>query len=63
MTDTERLDLLEREGYEVQCYWRDREYAGGPRWGLFSRYDRAPTIQGETLREIIDRLAVRRGNE
>lgn len=63
MTDTERLDFLEREGYEIQCYWRDGEYAGGPRVGLYSRHDRAPTIRGETLREVIDIAAVRRSGE
>jgi hypothetical protein len=55
VTDTERLDFIEREGFSVGCQWKNTGWAGGPKWLLFV-YASQPMekFEGATLREAVD---------
>jgi hypothetical protein len=61
MTDTERLDFLQREGFTAECIWtRNRDWAGGDEWRVYRpQHNLRPPLErsGQSLRETIDAVA------
>jgi hypothetical protein len=56
VTDSERLDFIERHGFTVSCQWKNTGWAGGPKWSVFQYASRPMvTYDGETAREAIDK--------
>jgi hypothetical protein len=58
MTDTERLDFIERGGFTLDCHWKNTGWAGGPKWTLY-QYASSPMVkfEGDNIRKLIDRAA------